>query len=94
MSNKSYNGDVGTVVMVNCGFDISSATAKKLYVKKPDGKEVVWTPTIYNSMYLKYTIAPGDIDQSGEYYLQAYIEISSWKGRGETALFSIYGNYK
>jgi hypothetical protein len=94
MSNKSYRGDIGTVIIVDCGVDISLATVRELYVKKPDGTEAVWAASLYNTNYLKYTVLSGDLTPPGVYYIQAYIVLPTWQGRGETATFTIYGEYK
>lgn len=93
MADKSYKGDVGTVFLINCGTNISTATVKKLLVKKPDGTQVEWIATISGTNYLQYTTITNDLDQNGTYYLQSYIEMPSWKGRGETAIFTIYESY-
>ena len=36
----------------------------------------------------------GDWNLHGEYYLQAYVEIEDWKGRGETAKIDVYKRFK
>lgn len=94
MANKYYVGDVGTDIIVDCGQDISAATGTKLLVLKPNGAEVEWTATIYNTNYLKYTVQAGDFDQTGEYRLQSYMTLSAWTGRGEVDVFHIEEAFK
>ncbi len=47
--SKHYPGETGTEIRVNCGVDISAATATYIYCKKPTGTVVTWPATVYNS---------------------------------------------
>lgn len=87
MANKYYVGDVGTDIIVDCGQDITGATGTVIKYKKPDGSIGEWVATIYNSNYLKYTVLAGDWDQQGNWYVNAYMILSGWTGRGETDTF-------
>ena len=89
MVDKHFVGEIGLTVIVDIGEDISTATAYALKIRKPSGAEVSWSASIYNTNYLKYITVADDLDESGTYYLQSYIEIDQWKGRGETADFDI-----
>lgn len=94
---KHYVGETGTQIIVDCGQNISAATGCLLYVRKPDGTLVTWTPTILtlNSLpnYLSYSTLAGDFDQIGSYCLQSYMMLAGWSGRGETVMFQILGNF-
>ena len=63
---KIYSGDVGVLVIVNCGETITGATGLLLKVRLPDKTEVEWTPTIEGTDSLKYTTVEGDLTQVGE----------------------------
>jgi len=93
-NQKHYVGEIGTAIIVNCGEDISTASIHNLRVKKPDGTEVIWNASVYNTNYLKYLIVTGDLDQAGNYEIQAYIEMGGWKGWGETAFFMVSNKYE
>ena len=94
MAERHYVGEIGTVIIVDCGVDITSSSNTKLKVKKPDGTLVEWTAAIYLLQYLKYTTISGDFNLAGEYFLHSYVETSSgWKGVGETVMFKIYAQY-
>ena len=90
MAAKAFVGDIGTVILLDCGCDISAATITSIRVKKPDRTSYDWPAEIYSDNYIKYITVDGDFDQEGTYILQAYIEIPDWKGRGEPAKISIY----
>jgi hypothetical protein len=96
MTNKRYVGDVGTVLVVSAGQNISSATAHHLKIIKPDMTEVTWTGDIYNDTYYKYTTVAGDFNLSGIYKVQLYVELTSpaWKGLGETDVFEVFDEYE
>jgi len=86
---KYYIGDVGTEIIVDVCADISAATTVSLIVEKPDGTVVTWTGSVYETTKIRYLVQIGDFDQSGEYTLQAYVEISGWRGRGNTVSFRV-----
>ena len=94
MTDRHYVGEVGTVITVDCGSDISGATGTILKVRKPDGTEVEWTATIYDSNYLRYTTVAGDFNKAGTYHVQAHLTLAGWTGHGETAEFPIYEEYE
>lgn len=81
--NRVYLGDIGTVITLDCESDISAATVRKILVRKPDGSEIEWTASQVGTSLI-YTIALGDLDQSGEWSMQAYVETPAGKWRGET----------
>ena len=56
-SNKVYMGDAGTVILLNCGVDISEATTTQIKVKKPDNSVEVWDAEIYEEKYVRYVTA-------------------------------------
>ena len=94
MADKVYVGDIGTDIIVDCGEDISTATKTKISVKKPDGSKVLWSASIYNTNYLKYTTVANDLNQSGKYKVQASLTLGAWSGLGETACFTVYSLFE
>jgi len=94
MAGKHYINEVDTDIVVDCGCDISAATDTVLKVKKPDGTEVEWAASIYDTNYLKYTAQAGDLSPAGRYLLQSSLVLAGWTGRGETASFIIYEHFK
>lgn len=83
-------GDIGTKLEVivtdrttKAVVDISSATVKKIIIQKPDGsileKDATLTtpPGTNGKMY--YATASGDIDQSGDWHYQGYVEMPGGK---------------
>jgi len=95
---KHYVGEEGVPLIVKCGVDLStSVTVAQIRVKKPDGTIVTWTASVYTyegvTQYLRYYTVEDDLDQSGEYEAQAYVERGSWKVHGESFRFMIYVAY-
>lgn len=88
-----FVGDVGTEIILNCGTDISSATEVLMRVKKPDGSTVNWPAVNVNQTSMKHVIVAGDFDMAGEYRIQAYVEMPSWKGLGETVVVRVSAHY-
>lgn len=93
MANKVYVGDIGTLVKVDCGQDISDSTVFKILVKKPDKTEHEWDGVLGGTDYIEYNSQAGDFDQAGTYQIQAYIDTPTWQGKGETAKFTVYKKF-
>lgn len=97
--SKVYVGDIGTVILIDMGENISTATGISLKVMGPkssvktngtikNGK--TWTPSIYGTNYLKYTVLEGDLDLAGDYYINPVLTLGSWTGTCDTATLTVY----
>lgn len=67
---------------LDTGRDLTGASNTKILYQKPDGTKGAWTGTVVGQM-LTYALANTDIDQSGVWKFQTYIEVSEKKGYGE-----------
>lgn len=85
---KIHEDDIGTelkfTVMENDIIkDVSSCVVKKLKIRAPDdtiaSKDMVFD-TDGSDGVLKYVLLADDINQSGSYGFQVYIELGTWKG--------------
>jgi hypothetical protein len=86
-----FNGTVGLQLIVLTGQDLSSATLKALKVVKPDNTTASWVPTCPtpSNGQLLYTTVSGDIDEVGDYFLQAYVEFPGSKFWGDIVKFRV-----
>lgn len=91
---KTYVGDTGTEIILNCGTDISTATSVKINYKKPAGTTGSWTGAVYNTNYIKYTTDADDLDVAGQWLLQALVITASGEWLGETTAMTVYDSYK
>jgi hypothetical protein len=92
-TGKIYQNDWGVVFSVLVSIDLTLATAYKLKIIKPDGRNVEWIPTVVSpatSGYLTYTSVSGDLDVVGNYKLNAYVTFTTGVFTGETAVFRVY----
>ena len=94
MANKVYVGDIGTIITLDTGEDITSATTCDIKVRKGDGTLTTWTGVLSDSNSISYTILAGDLNCTGTYSVQAYIIMPSWRGLGETAQFRVYDTFE
>ena len=95
MSNKVYLGDIGTILRLDTNVDLTDVLVTKIKAMKPDGTTVVeYDAEVHGTTEVQYIFALGDIDQTGVWLVQAYIEINDWKGLGETAEFTVYPAYE
>jgi len=90
---KSFVGDIGTIIHIECGRDVSGATGVLFKVKKPDATTADWTPAISGTTAFNYTIQAGDFNQAGTYKIQWYGTLGTWTGRGETAEHVVYPTF-
>ncbi len=80
-----FKGDIGTKIILNTGADLSTGTVFKIYYRKPNGETNYWTAQKEsdNTSISYTTIDSGDLDITGTWQLQSYVEISGWKGFGQ-----------
>ena len=88
-----YINEVGTVIQLNTGIDLSLAESVSIYVKNPDCEYVVWPATVVSiwgsNSYVQYTIQAGDLPYPGTYTVQPYIVLPNWQGWGTAATFQV-----
>lgn len=87
-------GDIGTVILLDCRENISTATGCKLKVRKPDGSETEWTATIHGTQYLKHITVAGDLDQAGTYAITGYLTLGVWTGHADPVFARVYGIFE
>ncbi len=75
-----YQGTVGLVIDIDLGETIAAATGISIKVKKPDGSEMTWTPTISGTQILRYTTIANDLATAGRYVLQPLLTLGGWTG--------------
>jgi hypothetical protein len=90
MTTKSYVGDTGTRITLDCGTDISTSSARTIEVRKPDGSTASWTATLSGTTGVYYDTAADTLDMPGTWRLQARVTIGSGVWRGETVLLQVY----
>ena len=86
---KVYVGDIGTIILLDTGVDISAGSVFEIKVKKPDNTTATWTATLYGQSQVKYIAQSGDLNVAGTYLLQAKVTMPGWTGLGETASFEV-----
>lgn len=89
MTTIIRKGDVGTLIRVDIGVDITDATVKRLIYVKPNGVAGIWAGTIADSNFITYITKAGDISLPGLWKLQSYIETPSGKWYGDLATFTV-----
>lgn len=87
--SKIYVGDVGTLVQVETGQDLTGATSLTLEVRKPGGALTTWAATPQGTKLL-YISSVESFDQSGIWKLQSRVILPSGAWRGETAIFEVF----
>ncbi len=91
--SKVYTGDTGTVIVLDCGQDISAATARSIAVRKPDGSSTSWAAVAEGTDSIKHTSLADTFDQAGDYQLQAVVTLPSGTWRGETVALHVYSPF-
>lgn len=76
--------DIGIALNLETGIDVTTATVTKILYRKPSGTTGAWTAST-SSTTVSYQTSTNDLDESGVWELQAYIEIGALKVRGSIA---------
>lgn len=87
-----HKGQSLLTIELDTGYDISSATSAKILYQKPDGTTGEFVGSVSDTTKISYSVADGDLDQSGTWIMQAYVEISSRKGYGAKAYVTLESN--
>lgn len=93
-TEKCYVGDTGTVITLECGANISAATARSIAVRKPDGTTTSWTASASGTDAIRFTTVVDSLDQSGTWRLQAVVSLAGGTWRGETATLEVYAAFR
>ena len=94
MSGKVYVGDVGTQIILDCGQDISAATAISIEVKKPNGGTASWAAAANGTNAIScFTGGANALTLAGTWLLQAKVTLPSGTWRGETAQLVVYATF-
>ena len=93
---KIYQGSVGIAINVATGITLTGATTTQIKVKKPSGALATWTAAIdgSNAQQLNYITVAGDLNEAGNYFLQAYVVIGTQILLGETDAVAIFGAFE
>ena len=81
--------DIGVTITLQTGIDISFATSYEIHVKKPNGKQVIWTAVQSSTENISYNIVTGDLNISGDYILQAYVSDATTKLHGAKTTLTV-----
>ncbi len=94
-------GDIGTVLEIelldNCvpALPVNAATVKTITIVRPDEttftRAAVFSVDGVNGKIYIVSVS-GDFTVSGTYYIQAYIELPSWKGNSDIGEFEVFDN--
>lgn len=83
-----FLNDIGTLIKVDVGSDVSGASTKLIKYIKPDGTEGSWDSTVA-TQYLQYITVDGDLDQIGQWEVQAKVTLVGGTWHGEVTRFEV-----
>lgn len=91
-----YTGEVGVVIQLNTGIDLTLASSVSINVQQPNGSTAVWagTKVVIDGVNsgVQYTTLTNDLYYPGTYSVQPAVVFSNWSGFGEIATFTIEEN--
>jgi len=99
-ANEIHVNDVGTLFTLtikdgDSAVNISSATTKKIIIKKPSGTKLTYSTAFVSDGTdgkMKYNAVSGDLDEAGTYKLQSYVIISDGTFYTDITSFKVYRN--
>jgi len=90
---KLYVDEVGILIELETGADLTDVTSQEILYKKPDGTSSSWSASIVDST-LQYTTVADDLDQDGDWILQAHIVGTGFDLVGETVVMQVYKRWR
>lgn len=90
---RHYIGEVGTIIHIDCGIAVASATDVIVYLTRPDGSVVqrLSLPEVFqgSSNFVQFIVAAGDLNQAGEYKSQVCMTLGAWRGKGKEFIINV-----
>lgn len=93
VKNKVYVGSIGTVIVLDCGQDITAASVRRIDVRKPDGTVVTWAAVASGSTALRFVTVSGTLDQPGRWLLQAHVTLPTGDWPGDTVALDVFAAF-
>jgi hypothetical protein len=93
MTTKVYVGDTGTAIILDCGQNVSAASARAIEVRKPDGTATSWAAVASGTDSVRFDTLAGTLDQAGDWQLQAKVTLPTGVWRGETVVLQVYSAF-
>lgn len=90
MNEKVYVGDIGTAISLNCGQDVSAATARTIEAQRPDGSTVSWSAVADGTTRIRFVTIAGSLNIDGKWKLQAKVTLPSGTWLGRTVSMTVY----
>jgi len=93
---KIYKNDVGVIIKIDTGIDLSECGSVKMLVRTPTA-DVEWNATLVAgaSSQIEYTTKEGDLSEAGDYLIQSYVIMGDNSvHRGETATLTVYDYFE
>lgn len=88
--NKVFVGDTGTLIILNCGQDVSAATSRTIEVRKPNGSVVSWSAQLSGLDSLSYLSTVNTFTMPGRWRLQAKVTMPNGVWLGETVILDVF----
>ncbi len=92
--SKPYVGDIGTLIQLDVGEALATATAQTIEARRPDGTTVSWAGTVVDATKVQYTTVAGTLNMPGEWRLQARVTLPSGTWLGEVATVTVYSAWQ
>lgn len=86
-----FVGDIGTEIILECDVDVSAGSTWEIHYVKPSGESGTWEadPVSGEVTQISYVTEVGDLDEAGDWQVQAYVELVSWEGHGEIEILTV-----
>lgn len=89
--SRVHTTDVGTLIKLDTGVDLSTASNQKIVAKKPTGALVDLVAIVVDTTKLQHTKTALTLAEAGEWELQSYVELPGpQKLSGDAAKLYIY----
>ncbi len=84
-----FVGDIGTEIILDCGTAVTTSTVRNVIARSPRGAKKTWAASVDGTNNIKYVTAAGDLDQAGDWRIQAYVEMPGWQGYGDVVVLTV-----
>lgn len=85
---KYYLNQSNILISLDTGISLASAANTRILYTKPNGLKGYWSGS-FSGNSINYQVNNGDLDQAGQWKIQAYCEIGGKKAYGGVVEFEV-----
>jgi len=90
--NEAQVLSIGTRIIVDTEDALTGLSSPTIAYRKPSGATGSWSASLYSAGKISYVTQAGDLDEVGDWCLQASVTVTDWQGKGKKTILTVLSN--